>query len=644
MKRIYKITLLTLITFYQLNAQNVELLNVNMPLAPGERLLSFNVDDIIQSQFYVFYSNNRNDLNNISLENPNNVSYGKAIKYNGRTNRESKLEFIFPGTSTPKGPNAHYYVQQERRQGINFKGSPYLTNRDLLNVNKINGTSNRAFDSDKNERVFRKECMFFRVLEINNYANVNRTSAIQDLYMPDDFTIGLAGDSFAAGTGADTDPINDCYRSQSSGQMLAVKKFIRINPNISVSYYHSACNGARTLDLYSVEQTENEDIQFTMIQNWLDENNFDELNLLLMNIGGNNVAFAYIVEHYYVYAGNFVGSVDQDAMPGRFNDLRLAYDNLELAIQEKFPSTEIAITTLPLVTRNRQGEICCDNTLDRSEYSCAYNFTPFSRLANPPGEFQAVEDSILIPLNSTIREKGDEHDWDVIDVEDNAINNGLCVCSNNGGYFWSFVGAIGNFDHNFTAHPNAAGYRAIYRDDIYYYLENKYYNMSDNYAVRFLVNNAEVPNCNAFIENYTTRLELANKPDLSNLKSAKLRSNILTTKNKVLKDIKSTNKPKSVLLKEKQKQKLLTAKQQKIAKTKLKRIAEPAANKDIKRRIAKIESSKEYKAWANAKTQKEKEKAYVILAKKMNETRNAKKQISKKKQIQKLTPIKKNTN
>jgi len=46
----------------------------------------------------------------------------------------------------------------------------------------------------------------------------------------------------------------------------------------------------------------------------------------------------------------------------------------------------------------------------------------------------------------------------------------------------------------------------------------------------------------------------------------------------------------------------------------------------------------------NAKTQKEKEKAYVILAKRMNETRNAKKQISKKKQIQKLTPIKKKTN
>ena len=604
MKRIYEITLLFVISLYQFNAQNVELLDVNTPFSPGERLLVFSVDDQLQSNYYVFYSNNRNDLLNISINNPNNIPYGKAIKYRGRTDRESQLEFVFPGSSTPNGPNAHYYFQQQRRQGINFKGPRYLTNNDQLILTKVSGTSNRAFDSDKNERVFRKECMFFRVLEVNNYANINRVSDIQDFYMPDDFTIGFAGDSFAAGTGADEDPDNACYRSQKSGQMLAIKKFIQHNPNVSVSYYHAACNGARTRNLFQSRQTENDNIQFTMIQNWLDQNNFDELNMLVMNIGGNNVDFSYIVKHYYVFPGNFDGSVDQGLMPERFSNLRTSYNNLELAINEKFPYTSTAITTLPRVTRNLQGEICCDSYTDFTEYTCAYNVHPSSALGNPPGEFQAVENDVLIPLNNTIRAKANDLNWDVIDVENNADNNGLCVCKSYGGYFWTFLGALENFDINFTSHPNAEGYKSIYRNDIANYIENKYYSLSDRYPLRFLMNNAEVPNCNAFIEQYTSRLELADKLDLSYIKSNKVRKNIKVTKTKFLKDVRTTNNAKSVLLKEKQKQKLLNAKQHKLAKTKLKLIVKPITKTDIKKRISEIESSKEYKNWANAKTPK----------------------------------------
>lgn len=651
MKRIYKVILLFVISFYQLNAQNVELLDIKAPFAPGERLLSFNVDDQLQSQYYVFYSNNRNELANIALNNNgNNVPYGKAIKYNGTTNRESKIEFVFPGSSTPKGPNAYYYITQERRQGISFKGSSYLTNKDRLIAAKAPNVVNKAFDSEKNERIYRKECMFFRVLEINSFANVNRMSQIQSFYMPDDFTIGFAGDSFAAGTGVDKDPDNLCYRSQKSGQMLAVKKFIRSNPNVSVSYFHSACNGARTRNLFDISQAENQNIQFTMLQDWLNQNNFDYLNLLIMNIGGNNVDFAYIVKHYYVFPGNFDGSEDQDLMPERFSNLRTSYNNLELAINEKFPFTSTAITTLPKVTRNAEGEFCCDNYLDYSEYSCAYNTHPSSALFNPPSEFQAVENDILIPLNNTIREKANDHNWDVIDVEDNANNNGLCVCENNGGYFWSFRRATANLDVNFTSHPNAEGHKSIYRDDIYYYIENKYNRLSERYPLRFLFNNAEIPNCNAFIESYTTRLQLANTIDLSNIKSTKVRNRIKQANNKLLIDVKKTNNPKTVLLKEKRKQKLLNKKRQKETKSKLKQIVNPVTKTDIKNRISKIESSKEYKNWVNAKTPKEIEDAYQKLAKKMIQEKKSQNQRSKKKVIpkkipfQKITPKKKKTN
>lgn len=639
MKCIYTIIILCIITTHHINAQSLELKNITVPFSPGERLLSFSVDDQLQSQYYIFYSNNRNDLNNISLNNANNIPYGSAIKYEGEIDRESKLEFVFPGTSTPKGPNAHYYMQQERRQGINFKGPRYITNNDQLILARVNGFANRAFDSDKNERVFRKECMFFRVLEINNYANINRASRIQEFYMPDDFTIGFAGDSFAAGTGADINPSNACYRSNKSGQMLAVKKFIRKNPNVSVSYFHSACNGARTPDLFSDNQTGNDGIQFTMIQNWLDQNNFDELNLLVMNIGGNNVDFADIVEYYYVRPGNFDGSIDQDLMPQRFENLEISYSNLEVAINAQFPFVSTAITTLPKVTRNSQNDICCDSYTDFSEYRCAYNIIPLSAIDNPPGEFQAVEDDIIIPLNNVIRAKANEHNWDVIDVQNNANVNGLCVCPNSGGYFWSFVRAIAKSDVNFTSHPNAEGYKSIYRDDIANYLENKYYSFSERYPLRFLFNNARIPNCNAFVELYTTRLKLANTRDFSHIKPTKLEN----TKTNFLAALVASKNPKSELFKAKQKQQLLNIKQQKIAKAKLKRLVRPVAKTNIKKRMAKIESSKAYKNWVNAKTPKEKEKAYAILAEKMNANKPIKKKVIKKSDLKTHTikPIKK---
>ena len=631
MKLTTYITTLLLIAIANLHSQEISLEQLEVPFAPGERLLRFSVQDQIQSEFYIFYATDRNQLAHLSLNNTNDaVSFGKAIKFEGNRPNESKLEFVFPGTSTPKGPNTFHYLELERLSNRQFKGASYLSPHDRVKASNRSGLFGNDFTTDTNEKVYRKECVFFRVLEVNNYANISRMSKIEDFYMPDDFTIGLAGDSFAAGTGADRNPTNPCYRSQKSGQVKAVKKFIQNYPSISVSYLHTACNGAKTTDLYRIHQNENENIQFTMIENWLSQNDFDELSLLIMNIGGNNVDFADLVKYYYVFPGNFVGSQDQGLMPERFNALNISYDNLELAIQDKFPLASVAITTLPKVTRNTQNEFCCDNLLDYSEYACAYNRHISSAIGNPPGEFQAVENDILMPLNRTIRRKGAQHNWDIIDVQNNANNNGLCVCADNGGYFWTFLGGVGQFDVNFTSHPNEAGYRNIYRDDIENYIVNKYDYMSERYHLRLAFGNADIPECSSFIQLYIQRLEVAGKIDVSALSAINKRGSATSIKRDFLKNIKTSSNPKALLQKEQQKQQVLNKKyrasvQRQLAQSKVK-----LPKSTLSQRIKDLQDSPEYKKWLLAKSEKEKNLIYKKLALKVNETSSATKKTIKK--------------
>ena len=637
--------LLNLGALLQAQTSDFELQQIKTPFAPGERLLHFQVDDILQAQYYVFYSNDKEDLADANLTIDSSMPHGKVIKYEGSRSRDSKCEFVFPGASTPHAPNIRYFLQLSDARKAQLKGSDYLTRNDRRKIPQLYQARNEQYDTDKNERVFRKECMFFRVLQVETYRNTTQLSAIQEFYMPDDFTIGFAGDSFAAGTGADEDRTNPCYRSKNSGQMRAVRKFITSYPDVSVSYKHVACSGAKITHLTTAIQQEdgeniNEHTQFNMLDTWLNNNDHDNLSMLIMNIGGNDIDFADLVKNYYVLPGNFVGSEDQETMGQRFAILSSRYDNFGADINNRFPFTKIAITTLPNITRNSQDEICFDRVTDLREYNCAYAFAPtqYSNVYNPPGEFLAVQNDILLPLNRIIRAKANEHNWGLIDVEDNANANGLCVCEGSGGYFWKFTNAVVH-DRNLTAHPNSQGYRQIYTKDITNHLATTYFEeLVPYYGLTVLAGNAEIPACESYIATYLKRIELAKSVDLSNIKSTTLRNQLKDSKNDLLKEVEKATDMRVWIPQEQKRQLALRQQQNRVAlkkqslKPKNTKIISKTtgAQIDIEKKIATIEITPEYKNWASAKTPEERIRTYELLNDRMNGTKGGSKTSIKK--------------
>jgi len=477
-----------LFTFLQIvQAQSVS--EVTAPLVDGERALQFLVDtNGVRAErltVNVFYSNNAARLNNL---NDASLSRGRAVlSLDNYSANIVSAQFLFPHGDFSTDPNRFLYMKYiaANREIVRYSDLESQISRQRGNTGLADFRRNPSL-IDVNPEVYNKgNCVYYRVRITTNSRDVF-TSETASFRMPDTYNIAIAGDSYGSGEGAPDRTFNlggdnsrmwthdDCHRSNKSGFVRGVKKFIGDNPDVAVDYIHVACGGAIVGNLITDAQQQSafydfrspHHIQFKLIQDFLGRENPRELHLLLLSIGGNNLGFADYVINYMVMPNNAAtdGSLPGE-IQGQIEPLKESYLALNEQIQNRFPTAAVSISTYPDPTSGPHG-FCgtAENLLQfNSSYSCCR--WEVDTITSPVAEYQFTSEQFVRQMNRTVRESATEHRWSVIEVESRMGTHGLCNCAD------PYINTLGmslRLQNNLggTVHPNSKGYREIYRDPV----------------------------------------------------------------------------------------------------------------------------------------------------------------------------------
>lgn len=493
-----------------LSAQNYEATAIAHPVAPGERLLSFdlhglNANNYQNDEVYVFYATQPTALNTLSLN--GTTPYGKVVLM--RTGSQVRGHFVFPHLSQPQ-PNRRYWevLRTQNTQG--------------LQTNFLAGRVNwrpQVIDKD--------ECVYFRVAVRagNEVVSASETGRFR---MPDSYNIGLVGDSYGSGEGAPDveSPENPqwayepCHRSNNSGLVRGVLRYISLHPEIAVDVEHAACSGASTIHLGSNSQmtdwtftdggSQINPLQFqTLTEELIDNRGHDQIHLLIMSIGGNDVGFGDVVINYFIMPQNMEQASFNDPsvladIQTEISNLGTNYDNLHQEILSDLGPIKprIGICTYPDPTSGPDG-LCGfpDNPfelasldpelLDPSNSWCLLESDVWNQ---PQSEYRFLRDEFIRPLNAKIREKSGDLNWGLIDVEEGMRRHGLCNCTEP--YINTILASMAIQGHVWgVAHPNRAGYDAVYTMPVFDFIEESVEQYRANYALGILFGLVEVAPC-----------------------------------------------------------------------------------------------------------------------------------------------------
>ena len=403
-----------------------DLSQLSMPFAPGQRELTFTLDQVNGTgiEVIVYYSTT-NDFSHKET-----LPHGRAVIIVDGKPQHFNCRFIFPhiffksrlnADLNPAGPNARLFQILDARHepGLVHVDDPSLLDESPLEIKK---------DS----------CVYFQIFKNETVNGIVRTSysTVHQFTMPDLYNIGLTGDSYAAGEGApsNTQGNNDeerwdedcmCHRSTNSGFVRGTMLFIDNNPDIGVNFAHVACTAATIDGLigcqgmeypttgHSCQTTADEKCipgdlgsriaQFDALKSGqrfadLDQaNNMDQVNMVIISIGGNNVHFAGFVVNYVLLpfsatwplpcrpnsmkVGTQVIPCGQDLIndshtiidahtPSTDSDLERGYSNINSnlenqinnATHRRFTKPIPIVSTYPDPTTGQGGERCgCDH-------------------------------------------------------------------------------------------------------------------------------------------------------------------------------------------------------------------------------------------------------------------------------------------
>jgi hypothetical protein len=331
----------------------------------------------------------------------------------------------------------------------------------------------------------------------NELTSIATTSSF---IMPDPITIGMVGDSFAAGEGAPiqtsnmfTDPTqlwndNDpetttdvpCHRSYLSGQAQAAEKIRKELKKIAIAIKHVSCSGATVSEMALQKQNTNGidvPLQFTLIKNWLNAKGYSQLDILLMGLGGNDIGFSQAIVDFMLNPfGNFSDDADakkrfSDPAHGDypFNDLKEAYNQLNNDIWggSFFTLSSVGAPVLihgyPSPCKGPNGSPWCGQEAD---WLLGVNNTVGDcwgvlEQDDKPNEFRDIHNIVLMNLNKTIEEGAQTNGWTFINMSSRSGNHGLSNCSQP--YFNTLGQSISSQgDYNGMVHPNSNGYSNMY--------------------------------------------------------------------------------------------------------------------------------------------------------------------------------------
>lgn len=311
-------------------------------------------------------------------------------------------------------------------------------------------------------------------------------SPVYSFIMPRPLTIAYLGDSYASGEGGKGSGNwmhEPCHRSANSGGELAIKKLIQERKEYEIDYKNTTCSGARLLDYFAEAQKVEpgktpvkQGIQVDLVDSWLSSKNYDGLDILLADGGGNDIGFGNIVSGGLL---SFFQDLSEDAqlredVQRELNRLPESYNLFKNYVESKFTVGRYIWFNYPNpMTGNPLSGGGYDANLCKQDFIRAANpadcWGPLENAINN-NEWKYVHDNVFIKLNQRVAEAATTHGWDFVDVSNEALRKGICNCS---GYF-NTVGQsmFAQGDVYGTMHPNVTGFREIYRDALYGQLVN----------------------------------------------------------------------------------------------------------------------------------------------------------------------------
>ena len=311
-------------------------------------------------------------------------------------------------------------------------------------------------------------------------------SPVRSFDMPRFLIIAYMGDSYAAGEGAPNEAgpgkaaaarwdNEECHRSKRSGGVLALERLKEKHPEWAIRYVNVTCSGAtlyeftegrqRTSVTGAVESSEPP--QFLQIANWLKDNNRKVVDILLADGGGNDVGFAPIATSGLTA---FFSDISKDETVKTFvrdglSGLSEGYATINDKITgEKygFSVGRVVWINYPNPLTDKNGKLC-------SPQSQGLCWGPLERQLSD-ADMIYLRDSVFVPLNKEVKKAALKHGWDLVDISERSVDHGLCNCDSP--YFNTLGQALWiQGDGSGTMHPNARGYRMVWRDPVFQQLE-----------------------------------------------------------------------------------------------------------------------------------------------------------------------------
>ncbi|MFN8277460.1 MAG: GDSL-type esterase/lipase family protein [Chitinophagales bacterium] len=302
------------------------------------------------------------------------------------------------------------------------------------------------------------------------------------------FVFAIMGDSYGSGEGAPwkkSDPwlCDSCHRSVLSGLHRGVSAFIANHPEMDIDYVFTACSGAGIVNLTrsgrSISVCNGNISQIREVRQFLTRNNYN-LNAIVLSAGGNDAGFATLIVNII---RDFANDISDDAatsttIENGLSSLRGSYTTLADSFQRAFrvPANRVFVAEYPKPTRNADTLLCTED--------CDHG--PFFAFAG--GEW-GMADTFQQRINDTLRKITGEIGMIYMDgIDEQSLNHGLCNCDDN--YFTTWgkadqtegcdvgVRSGGGYDivghsKRCSFHPNARGYKKMYKDVVAGFLEQQ---------------------------------------------------------------------------------------------------------------------------------------------------------------------------
>lgn len=433
------------------------------PFGPGDRDMTGRIklqpgETTANIEAWVVYSNSRDAVVNGQLA--GSVPHGRARIGAADATGVVTLGFIFPHSDHPT-PNAVDRNPQEYRSGTK---------------------------------------LYYKWIKRRGNAQV--ASDVVEFRVPDKLTIVNFGDSYASGEGAPYatgkkwgESGEQCHRSGNSGQAKAVKEYKRAHPETAIAFLNVACSGAGVRDGITGSQKkkgffEDEDFptrvapQYEQAKGWLAKNRFEQLNIAIVSIVGNDIDFGPLVKKFLIELGNLADQNDAGARRARENvainireNIPLNYDELKTVFDANFDYDRVLVTAYPDPTRDKAGQFCARPL---TLYGACWG--PVEALNNQ-AEFEFAFTNILTKMNNTIRDKVRSFPrWAFLDgTVAKATQNGICNCDVP---YFNTIGAsiVEQGDVFGTMHPNRRGHEKIYLPVVLEALQNEIGKIRHEYA------------------------------------------------------------------------------------------------------------------------------------------------------------------